>query len=367
MYHYESPKPVSWPVVYDLPSYRYAPGAAAFSKAYKRLLSMITDSASFSLKQAVFSVENAFFGNTIDSAGFQKELTRLTPLVNNQIKLAHHNPQDNLAKNLAIFRLFTDTIELPNKAVHLPFGYDFKDFWGQHDHSKQFVTKLLATNAGQCHSLPLLYLILAEEVGAEAYLVLSPNHSFVTFPLPTGGWQNVELTSDMLTSDVFVLQSGFVKAEALQNKIYMQRLDRAGLLSFFMTDLVKGYRTKYGYDEFAFAVLRKALQLDPHNISALILYRDYHVARLNFISKQLKLTEEDFKPNFLKGAPRIDHTASRLHREIQRMDKKIDQMGFTSMPDVAYWDWLGSLEKEDARQENKNTILKLEKSLDHRP
>ena len=79
-----------------------------------------------------------------------------------------------------------------------------------------FVQKLLVTGKGQCNSLPKLYLILAEEIGAEAHLALSPNHSYIKFPDDEGNWHNIELTNNMLTTDAFILNSGYVKAEAIQ-------------------------------------------------------------------------------------------------------------------------------------------------------
>ena len=42
-----------------------------------------------------------------------------------------------------------------------------------------FITKLMISGIGQCYSMPLYYLILAEEMNAEACWALSPKHSFV--------------------------------------------------------------------------------------------------------------------------------------------------------------------------------------------
>jgi len=60
-----------------------------------------------------------------------------------------------------------------------PYVYDFDDFMGDKDWTKQFVTKLMRTHTGNCHSLPYLYKILCEEIGAKASLVLGPNHVYI--------------------------------------------------------------------------------------------------------------------------------------------------------------------------------------------
>jgi|GEM_PF-6378361 len=76
--------------------------------------------------------------------------------------------------------------------------YDFVDFWGREDTRKVFVTKLLATNSGQCQSLPQLYLILAEELGTTAYLAFSPEHSYIKF-------QDVLPKMLILTTDLIIV------------------------------------------------------------------------------------------------------------------------------------------------------------------
>lgn len=65
--------------------------------------------------------------------------------------------------------------------------YDFEDFYARGDLSKYMVSKLLAQNTGQCHSLPLLYLILAEELGVKAHLCFSPNHSILNYQTKVKG------------------------------------------------------------------------------------------------------------------------------------------------------------------------------------
>src|SRR5690606_22632601 len=91
-----------------------------------------------------------------------------------------YDKESNLAKNFMLFQFFSDTLEIKSRDLkHLPLEYDFEDYMGINDWSKMFVSKLLETGKGQCNSLPRLYLILAEEIGAEAFLSLSPNHSYI--------------------------------------------------------------------------------------------------------------------------------------------------------------------------------------------
>jgi hypothetical protein len=50
---------------------------------------------------------------------------------------------------------------------------------GDKDWSKMFVTTLIRTHNGNCHSLPYLYKILCEEIDSKASLSLEPNHVYI--------------------------------------------------------------------------------------------------------------------------------------------------------------------------------------------
>ena len=84
------------------------------------------------------------------------------------------------------------------------------------------ISKLLAENSGQCHSLPLLFLILAEELDTEAYISYSPQHSFVKFKDDKGKWYDAELTQGAIVTDDFYMGSGFIKADAIRNGLFLE-------------------------------------------------------------------------------------------------------------------------------------------------
>ena len=102
-------------------------------------------------------------------------------------------------------------------------AYDFDDFDGEKDWTKMFVTKLLQTNSGQCHSLPLLYLCIAEQLHAKAYLSLAPNHSFIQYFDSKGERKNFETTNGNLVNIIWLMQSNAISSIALKNKTYLIR------------------------------------------------------------------------------------------------------------------------------------------------
>jgi len=220
-----------------------------------------------------------------------------------------------------------------------------------------FVEKALSTNSGQCHSLPLLYLILAEEIGAIAQLAYSPSHSYVKFQDDNGKWHNVELTNGMMTTDAFVLQSGYIKAEALQNEIYMLPLNQKELLSHVLFDLAKGYAVKYCYDRFVEQVIEKALELDPNNINAQMVKSDYRTMRFMYVQKQLNVS-----PDNIHKYPK----AKQLLDEMYAQYDIVDNLGFAQMPAEAYEKWLGSLQNAKQKQDSKQLIIKLNQEIEQK-
>ncbi len=136
-----------------------------YQQAYNTIDSMLTGKSSLIFKRAVFTVENAYFDGQLNQKQFEREITILKSLT---LTISQSNPityiendKENVIAHSSIFKVMTDTIPLmldsSHIMVHLPFTYDFKDIWGREDWTKMFVSKLINTNKGNCHSLPCLF------------------------------------------------------------------------------------------------------------------------------------------------------------------------------------------------------------------
>ncbi|MBQ0733887.1 hypothetical protein [Aquimarina celericrescens] len=159
-------------VPYNLPSYDNEKGADSYRKAFTALKEI--ENKSFSLKEAVFTVENAFYEHETDYSEFDNVIKQTGDFIKEKMQEFGYDTHSNVAKNLILFQFFSDTLTTKNGLKHLPLVYDFDDIWGKKDWSNMFVTKLLESGKGRCHSLPLLYLMLAEEIDATAHLSRSP-------------------------------------------------------------------------------------------------------------------------------------------------------------------------------------------------
>jgi len=65
--------------------------------------------------------------------------------------------KDNVSCQCAVNFLMTDSIPVligDKIAIHPPFIYNHEDCAGQKDWTNTFVTTLMQTNKGNCHSLP---------------------------------------------------------------------------------------------------------------------------------------------------------------------------------------------------------------------
>lgn len=341
--------------IFRLPSMANKEGAAAYYSAFKSLSKLNPED--YSIADATFFVENAFYDNDKKFQSiYQDYIRKASSVIRNKIRQKNIDDDDNASKNLILFQYFSTDTRQNGKVLHKAVKYDFDDYWGAEDYSKMFVSKLMRTNTGQCHSMPLLYLILAEQIGAKASLVMSPNHSYIRFTDNDGESLNIELTNGMFTANSFVLNNGYIKSEALQNKLYMQSLSKRELLSQTFVDLASGYVHKFGYDEFVGEILNKAQELNPHNINAVL-----WEANLNQQRFEKSCALIGINPHHKEELQKISNYKD-LVLQLDNINGQfdfIDRSGFAQMPAEQYEKWLGSIQKAENKQLNDEILEKI--------
>lgn len=331
---------------YDLPTLSGKAGTQSYYDAFDKLSGM--DAENYSLTDANFTVENAFYGNKQNLSQFKSGVQKTAKQLLQKMKERKQNTESNVSKNLMIFEYFSKDMKLGG-TTHKAFEYDFKDYLGEKDWSKMFVSKLLKTGSGQCHSMPQYYLMLAEAMGTEAYLALAPNHSYIRFIDDEGKLRNIELTNGMFSTNTFLLESGYIKSEALQNKIYMENLTKKELLGMAYFDLARGYVHKFGYDEFVNKVIDKALELYPNGIAPNMEKSNISRTRLLSALRRLGINPDDKRD--LERAGYFPKVVDQF-KQLQEQFAKINNLGYAEMPASAYEAWLGSLKTETNKQES---------------
>ncbi len=314
-----------------------------YNFAFTSMQNMLSGKEQMSFKKAIFLTENAFSANSLDTAQFNKQIRLLVTLCkgfHQANPISNYTQKDKATVALwgAVFKVMTDTVTilLPNseKAYHLPFTYDFEDYFGEQDWTKMFVTKLLATHKGNCHSLPYLYKILCEELGVSANLALAPNHIYIKHRAEKTGWYNTELTSAAFPIDAWLMASGYIHLSAIQNSVYMKALTDQESIALCLVDLAEGYKRKTNSEDtdFILKCCNTALQYFPNCVNALILKAE--TLKQIFEKTQNKQTFND----------------------LQNLYLQIHDLGYRQMPKEMYLNWLMELRTEKDKYVNKNLI-----------
>jgi hypothetical protein len=192
---------------------------------------MLTSKNTINFKKAVFITENAYYENQMDEKAFEDAIQIYTSICGGIMTSGNivysEKDVEKASAQCAVFVFMTDTIPIQTDegiAVHTPFAYNFDDFAGQKEWSNMFVSTLMETKKGNCHSLPFLYKMIMDELGQEAYLSLSPNHIYIKAQNKRAGWYNIELTCGDFPTDAWLMASGYIHTDAIRNGIYMDTL-----------------------------------------------------------------------------------------------------------------------------------------------
>lgn len=283
-------------------------------------------------------------------------------LVKQILKSENLNAKNNTALNYGIMKLYQQNNSYYDKKTKQsysvkPFRYDFEDFRGEKDYTKMFTTKMLLTGKGQCHSMPLLYLMIAEQLGAKAYLSLAPQHSFIQFTDNNNNLMNFETTNGNLVSSNWLQQSGFINANALKAKTYLDTLNQRQLYAQCLSDLLLGYMDKFGYDDFAEQMRQKILQVNPNNTTANIIDANIKTQIAFQKIKAAGNPKEQDLPNFPE--------AYQAYLNMQAAYDKVDGLGYQEMPKEAYQKWLKSIEAEKKKQQTKELKEQMNREMEY--
>jgi len=348
-------------ISYRFPAQTFAPGHAHFVSAYQELTDMLEGRRPPDLKRAVFVTENAFFGHRMSYTDYQTTIAEMTTLIRLKMQQEKLPLQDNDAILYMTHQYFTDTldIKLPlheKTATTFPKTYDFRDPFGHENPTNMFVSKLMAQNSGQCKSLPLLFLILVYEMGGNAYLSFSPSHSYIKCRDRNGTWYNMELTNGALTSDSWVVASGYVRSEAVKSGIFLDTLNKQQIIAQCLVDLAQYYTWRYrAYDEFVLTCVNKAIEHHPNNIWAIQVKSDYYTLLFQYIVEQKGFTGTE--------ALQSDPRAMELLTQRNRLYALIDGLGYEPIPEQVYMDWLKTLDEKRQQQEHRQHYSNFSKMI----
>lgn len=321
---------------------------SVYQQVYSRIDSMLIGHIPLSFKEAVLKSENAYLDNELDFNQFNQTIEVLVGLTEaiSSPKLTTYNglDKDIVVKHAALFKVLTDTIPIAidstNIFKHIPYTYDFDDMWGEKDWSKMFVSKLLATGKGNCHSLPYLYKILSEELKIPAYLAFAPNHIYIKTYSKKMGWYNTELTSGTFPIDGWLMASGYVCVEAVRNGLYLDTLSTKQSVANCLLDLAQGYQHKFGKEnpDFVVKCCNTTLKYHPTNVNAMLTKAE---AQKYYIQAQMKVKNVKTPQELF-----ADNSIKEMFVDMEQTYVKLHQLGYRRMPEEMYMQWMGMLKNE---------------------
>ena len=338
-----------------------------FEAPYTLFEDMLSGKRPIDFKKAVFMVEKAFLEDQLDEQDFEAEIAKLLTIVqarNKYVQIDYTGKDaDRIKLYSCIFKTLTDTtfVKLDGETLFLlPYRYNFDDMFGQKDWSNVFVSKLLTTHLGNCHSLPYLYKILCDALKIPCNLALAPSHIYIKHRSEKLGWYNTELTSATFPSDAWLMASAYISLPSIQNGLYMDALDDKKALTLCVYDLAKNYNRKYPQNDGVFIIkcCDLALKYFPNSINALMLKAE--TLKQQFKNRNLKLETSNSKFKTLNSKLEKDPSVSnpkkaekRLLDEMTSLYAQMHTLGYRAMPKKMYDDWMASLKKEREKYINK--------------
>ncbi len=314
-----------------------------FQKAIDEISDMLNDKQPLSFKRAVFLTENAYYNGQLDWIVFNNEFDRIKSILNKMI-IAKNLQQYKTAGNWAIFSYMTDTIPENNLQ---PYTYDLDNYMGDKDYQCFTVSNLLKSKKGNCHSLPYMYKILANEVNVEAFLAIAPMHCYIRHKDEQGKWWNLELTTGTFSRTSFIIESFNISDEGMESGLYMKPLSEKESISLCLHDLIDYYDKQTGI--YYGSLVRKAytvgLKFYPNSL--------WQMVKANDEKYQL---DSAMEANGIKDYNKID-----LNPEIVKFDKKfkatkdyIAKIGYSKITPEQYKEKLHIVENEKQKRQKNN-------------
>lgn len=307
----------------------------SYSEAFLAINAMLSGNDSLDFKKTVYLTENAYSENQLEENVFNGAISFYAAMSKSikesGITTYTGEDKDKADTQCSVFTVITDSVSVETKEgliVHPPFSYNYEDFAGQKDWSNMFVSTLMQTQKGNCHSLPYLYKIIMDELGYESHLALAPNHMYIKANNKKVGWYNIELTCGDFPTDAWYAASGYIHTDAIRNGIYMRALSDKEAVAMTLVDLAQGYQSKFGIEDGSFIIkcCDTALEYFPSYINAMLLKAE--------ILTELYRESNDEK----------------LFSQMTELYTNIHTLGYRKMPEHMYMNWLNTLNAEESNQ-----------------
>jgi len=162
----------------------------------------------------------------------------------------------------------------PDSVIRALNTYYYRSWGVQYDKSptaratqgNYFINGILDTKRGQCMTIPLLYMAIAQRLGYPVYAVIAPEHNFVRFVDPSLKEQNIELSGGAgYSSDAEYAYNLNISPQAIESGAYLRTLTRRQYLGVLLQQNAIVFRTRGNIDR-SILYFEKAYEIDPKNV-----------------------------------------------------------------------------------------------------
>lgn len=150
-----------------------------------------------------------------------------------------------------------------------PFRYDLADPLGTNVRNKMLST-YVRTRKGNCVSMPILFLIVADGIGLKVSLAAVPLHLFVRYTDPAGAEHNLETTSGGHEASLDWYRTNLSMTDrAIQSGAYMRALTRRETIAEMATSVLDFLIAERRYQD-ASDVADAILSVNPRDTYAMV-------------------------------------------------------------------------------------------------
>lgn len=309
-----------------------------FNSAFKEMKAMLEGKIKPDFKRSAFLAEWAY-DTTLNYSIFSNQISKIAIDLKAFIK-ERGVEKYKTSGNFALFEFFTKPHKMNN---YTTYTYDFDDFYGKKDYRNISISKLLKTHKGQCQSMPFLYKILSDEIGAESYLALAPAHCYIKHLDEQGKWVNIELTNGHFSSDAWMISSMEISAESIKKGVYMKELSQKESIALCLVDLSIAHSRKNGvYNQFSALCATEALKYYPNNVNAVM-------------GKYCAIRDESLAYMKKYGKKKCTYLLENIEK-LKVIDKELESLGFREMSPESYAEWQESMAQQKMKLAKQNQL-----------
>jgi hypothetical protein len=333
--------------------------------ALQILKDMLSGKKKLSVADAYFIIENTYGSNYLTHKEYNDIFKKSVDFINvwmieNKLSIKNRDDVNNTLQKFMSEKLtttkVTGTIETgfsTQITTHQPYFYDFNDFDAQKDHRSSFVTKIIATGGGQCASMPIVYIALAQMLDVKAYLSYAPNHSFVKYLNNKGVIENYEPTSNWKINDNWYIDDMFINEDAIKSGLYLDTMNYQQIVADCVIQLADYYARNFGVNTGIFVqqCIDVASMYFPKNNNIELCNLRMQVLKMK-LADAISYARYKYNHSVLTDEFIIanDHKAKKLYQEIKAIEEHKRQLGFDEQPKGLYEEMMKHQEFGGKRQ-----------------